>query len=81
VLKFSPKTLNVAVKPGKCKVTSYQYSITNETAGNEQITLDGQTWETLTDNERVVVCSGAGQLTFAVPGTPATLIVNSSGGS
>jgi hypothetical protein len=81
VLKFAPKTLNVTVKPGKCKTTSYEYSITNKTTASQPVTLDGQTWETLSPSEQIVVCSGVGQITFAVPGTPATLTVNSSGGA
>lgn len=52
VLKFVPSTLNVPVKPGKkCKVTSYQFSITNKSGSTQTVLQQGNTGDVLPGRE------------------------------
>jgi hypothetical protein len=80
-LKFSPSVLNVPVKSGKCKPTSYQFSITNTTSTSQAVTLNAKPWETLSPGELIPVCTGVGTSSFSVNGTGAMLTVNSTGGA
>jgi hypothetical protein len=77
VLKFSPKVFNLTEGKGKkCKSTNYEFSITNTTSSTQTVELDGQSWETMSSGQQVDVCSGVGTIKFTVPGSKATLKVN-----
>jgi len=79
VLNFKPRTLNLTVSSGtKCKVSNYEFSITNKSGSSQNIDLGGNPWQTMTSGEELFFCSGVGTLQFTVPGTGATLTVNTS---
>lgn len=78
-LKFAPGQFNLTETSGKkCKPTNYEFSITNKSGSSQSIDLDGSPWQTLASGSEVFVCSGPGEIQFTVPGTPATLTVNTS---
>lgn len=81
-LKFAPSQFNLTETSGKkCKTTNYEFSITNKSGSSQSIDLNGSPWQTLASGSETFVCSGPGEIQFTVPGTPATLTVNTSDGS
>lgn len=77
VLKFKPKVFNLTEGKGKkCKATNYEFSITNTTDSQQTVDLDNNPWETMDPGSEELVCSGIGTIQFEVPGSNATLTVN-----
>jgi hypothetical protein len=77
---FSPKSLTVPVKKGKCSSTSYQFGVKNTTSSNQQMTLDGNDWfGPVEPGETVLACAGEGKLVIKVEGsTTAKLTIHST---
>jgi hypothetical protein len=79
-LFFSPKTVTVPVKKGKCSSTSYQFGVKNTTSTDQQMTLDGNDWfGPVEPDETVLDCAGEGTLVIKVEGsTTAKLTIHST---
>jgi hypothetical protein len=79
-LKFAPNTFTLPVVNSKkgCTLSSYQFMITNDSGSTQELTLNGNDWDSLPSTAFVTICTGQGTSVFGVAGTSAKLTVHST---